>query len=314
MRARIATKITEAFWGKAARGQMKGDYPVHWLESPLVLHYCVNPRISGDPNVGWLDWIRHEFISREVASGFVLGCGGGALERRAARLGLCKTFLCVDISPQAVEVASALAAREGWNQFRYEVQDANTLILEPESFDLIISDMALHHVSALEHLLDQFRLALSPTGWLVLNEFTGPDRFQWSDFQLALATRAIRSLPLRLRRNRNLVKWKRMAKPWVWRAKRWSPEKLARVDPSESVRSSEIPRLVAERFQIARQIGYGGTILALVLNNIVGNFTESPEDIRVLEQLAAEEERRLADGSLPSDYFLIVAGKGGRGD
>jgi SAM-dependent methyltransferase len=244
-----------------------------------------------------------------VASGFVLGCGGGALERRVASLGICKNFLCVDISPPAIEVAGALAAREGWNLFRYEVQDANTLILEPASFDLIISDMSLHHVTALEHLLDQFRLALRPNGWLILNEFTGPDRFQWSDVQLALATRIIRSLPFRLRRNRNLVKWKRIARPWVCKAKRWSPEKLSRIDPSESVRSSEIPRLVAERFKIEREIGYGGTILALVLNNIVGNFTDSPEDIRILKALGAEEERRLADGSLPSDYFLIVAGK-----
>jgi SAM-dependent methyltransferase len=310
MQTRLTNKTTEAFWGKAARGEMKSDYPVHWLQSSLVLRQCVNPRISGDPNIDWVDWIRREFISREVASGFVLGCGGGALERRVAGLGICRNFLCVDISPQAVEVASALAAREGWNLFRYEVQDANTLILEPESFDLIISDMSLHHVTALEHLLDQFRLALRPNGWLVLNEFTGPDRFQWSDFQLALATRTIRSLPLRLRRNRNLVKWKRIAKPWVWKAKRWSPEKLAGIDPSESVRSSEIPRLVAERFQIVREIGYGGTILALVLNNIVGNFTDSQEDIRILEELGAGEDRRLADGSLPSDYFLIVAGKG----
>jgi SAM-dependent methyltransferase len=307
MKAPSPTKATEELWGNAARGKMKGKYPVHWLESPLVLRYCVNPRISGDPEVGWLEWVQHEFLPQEVSEGFVLGCGGGALERKAAGLGICRSFYCVDISPQAVEVAAALAAREDWHSFQYEARDANTLTLELESLDLILADMALHHVGNLEHLLDQFRLALRPNGWLVLNEFVGPNRFQWSNLQLSLATRTIRSLPLRLRRNRDIVPWKRFAKPWVWRAKRWTPEKVARVDPSESLRSSEIPKLVAERFVVERQIAYGGTLLALVLNNIVGNFTNSPEDIRILKELAAEEERRMLDGDLPSDYALIVA-------
>jgi SAM-dependent methyltransferase len=300
-------KITEEFWGKAARGKMRGDFPVHWLESPLVLRHCVNPRISGNPEVGWLEWVKREVILREASAGFVLGCGGGTLERKAAELGICRRFYCVDISPQAVEVARALAVRQGWSGFRYEACDANTLTLEPDSFDLILADMALHHVSELEHLLDQFRLALKPNGWLVLNEFVGPDRFQWSDLQLSLATHAIRSLPFRLRRNRDIRIWKRFAKPWVWRAKRWTPEKMARVDPSESVRSSEIPRLAAERFAVQSQIGYGGTLLALILNNIVGNFTDAPEDIRILKELAADEDRRMREGSLPSDYALIVA-------
>jgi SAM-dependent methyltransferase len=299
------------FWGRAARGLMKGDYPVHWLESPLVLRHCVNPRISGDPETGWLEWLHQGIISVQAHDGFVLGCGGGALERRAARLGICQNFYCVDVSSQAVEVAAALATREECGNFRHEVRDANSLSLEADSLDLVLSDMALHHVTRLEHLLDQFRRALRPGGWLVLNEFVGPDRFQWSDLQLALATRLIRALPLRLRRNRDLSRWKRYLKPWLWRAKRWSMERVAQVDPSESVRSSEIPRLAAERFDMRQQIGYGGTLLALVLNNIVGNFTDSPGDIRILKDLASEEDRLIRIGVLPSDYVLIAAQRTG---
>ena len=82
---------------------------------------------------------------------------------------------------------------------------------------------------------------------------------------------------------------------------------MARVDPSESIRSSEIPRLVAERFSVQNWMGYGGTLLALILNNIVGNFTDAPEDINILKKLAADEDRRMREGNLPSDYALIVA-------
>jgi len=176
-----SSDVTRKFWGAAAKGERKGNYPVHWLESPLVLRHCVNSRISGLPEVGWLEWIQQSWIPREVDRGLVLGCGGGALERRAAALGLCRSFYGVDISPEAVEVARTLACREGWSRFRYEALDANYLQLEPESFDLIVADMAVHHIDRLEHLFDQFNKALRAGGILILNEFVGPNRFQWTD-------------------------------------------------------------------------------------------------------------------------------------
>lgn len=301
--------ITRRFWGELALGKKKGDYPVHWLQSQKVLRHCVNPRISGDSEVDWIAWVHATFLPVGVERGFVLGCGGGTLEREMARRGACESFHAVDISPDAVLVAQTLSEREGWSQFTYEAADANYLSLEPDSFDLILADMALHHITKLEHVLDQFHTGLRPDGLLVLNEFVGPDRFQWSDEQLMAATRLIRSLPLRLRRNRDLVRWKRYLKPWVRTAKRWSPQKMARVDPSESVRSSEIPSLVAERFDVLARRQYGGAILGLVLNNIVGNFTKSSEDLAILERLATEEEVLTSQGRLSSDYELIVARK-----
>lgn len=307
MKAGSSQEITQKLWGEAARGERKTDVPVNWLGSSLVVREIINPRISGDPNLDWLEWVQREFI-REIASdGFVLGCGGGNLERRAAKLGICRSFYGVDLAPDAVGVARALAEREGWSEFRYEALDANKIRLEPKSLDLILSDMALHHITELEHVLDQFARALRSNGLLVLNEFVGPDRFQWTDRQLALATECIRELPLRLRRNRDVARWKRTLKPYVFRAKRWPPEKVARMDPSESVRSSEILRLVSERFRIARRADYGGTLLALILNNIAGNFTDSPANNETLRSLAEKEWRLIASDSLPSDYTLLVA-------
>ncbi len=307
MKSPAPDEITKKFWGDAATGRKRPKLPVHWLCSPLVLRICVNRRISGDPDLGWLEWVQREFFPEPVEKGFVLGCGGGQLERRAAALGICRDFYGVDISPEAIEVARALAVREGWTSFRYETSDANDVVLDRNSLDLVLCDMSLHHITKLEHLLDQFRQALRPAGLLVLNEFVGPDRFQWTDLQLQLATENIRSLPLRLRRNQDMAAWKRLLKRWVFRAKRWSPERVARMDPSESVRSSQIPELVSSRFDIVRRINYGGTLMALVLNNIVGNFSESPEDVALLKRLGDQEEALMQAGKISSDYVLIVA-------
>ena len=303
-----AEDTTRRYWGDAAKGKRVSDYPVHWLQSDLVLELCVNPRISGDPKTGWLEWVRQEFVPEPLGKGLVLGCGGGALERRAARLGICRSFHGVDISPEGIEVAEILARREGYN-FTYEIVDANHLRLEEECYDIILVDMSLHHITRLEFILEQFRCGLRPGGLLVLNEFTGPDCFQWTDRQLKLATCAIRSLPLRLRRNRDIARWKRYLKPWTFRAKRWSPEKLKSIDPSEAVRSSEIPGLVAEYFEILAMKPYGGTILALALNNIVGNFTGDPRDQNILKRLVGEESLQMDDLGLPSDHHVIVGKK-----
>ncbi len=44
--------------------------------------------------------------------------------------------------------------------------------------------------------------------------------------------------------------------------------------PSESVRSSEIPQVVEQIFDVVERKPYGGALLSLALNNIVGNFSE----------------------------------------
>ncbi len=171
-----AAESVRRFWGDAARGRRATGFPVHWLGSSLVLRHVVNPRIGGDPDADWLEWVRRSFVPAKVPSGFVLGCGGGTLERRAAAMGLCDEFHCVDLSPEAIEVARALAAREGWRQFRYEAVDANELQLPAGSVDLVLADMSLHHIERLEHVLGTFRSALRPGGLLVVNEFVGPAR------------------------------------------------------------------------------------------------------------------------------------------
>lgn len=297
--------ITSRYWGEAAQGKRVGDYPVNWLQSRLVLRYCVNPRISGDPEIGWLEWVKRKFVPDELGRGFVLGCGGGSLERRAAGLSISRSFHGVDISPEGIRVAEILAEREALD-FSYEVRDANYLELPVSAYDIILVDMSLHHIQRLEHVLEQFKNGLRPGGLLVLNEFTGPDRFQWTDRQLELATLMIRSLPFRLRRNRDLAKWKRYLKPWCGRAKRWPPGKLERIDPSEAVRSSAIPELVERYFKIEAVKPYGGTIISLALNNIVGNFKDEPRDIGILLKMVEEEEYYLSTGRLPSDYQVIV--------
>ena len=125
--------------------------------------------------------------------------------------------------------------------------------------------MSLHHIEALEHVLQQCRQALRPRGLLLVNEFVGPSRFQWTERQLDMANTALASIPSALRRD--------LAKGGLkTTVERPTVEHMIRTDPSESVRSAEIERLVKDHFAVVGEWNWGGTLNHLVFQNIAGNF------------------------------------------
>ena len=80
----------------------------------------------------------------------------------------------------------------------------------------------------------------------------------------------------------------------------------------EAIRSSEIVPILNNYFQIIERIDYGGTILHLLLQGIIGNFDASKEDdISILKLLAYFEDLLISEKILSSDFTIIVAKKYG---
>ena len=73
--------------------------------------------------------------------------------------------------------------------------------LPTNAFDFIYFFQSLHHIERLEHILGECARALRPNGLLMVNEFVGPSRFQWSDRQKAMADALISLLPINLRKD-----------------------------------------------------------------------------------------------------------------
>jgi len=82
---------------------------------------------------------------------------------------------------------------------------------------------------------------------------------------------------------------------------------MTAADPTEAIRSQDILPEMEKRFDIVEKIDFGGTLLHLVLDDIAGNFSDSPEDIAYLQMLFDEEQRLLKNGEISSDFTLIVA-------
>ncbi len=299
---------TAEHWGQKAHEQAATPAvraAVNWLESPLVQHGCVNPRISGRAEVNWLEWAVRNHLPRDLRAACTLGCGGGGLERHARWLGVGVPFDAFDISPGAVAVAARQAQEEGLRDLHYRAVDLDAHAFPEGAYDVVFGSMSLHHLHRLDDVLRGVRRALRPGGVLIWNEYIGPKRFQWTLRQLDLCNALLATLPERLRadpRHGGRVKTAH---------RRPTLAEMDAIDPSEAARSDEIVGWCEELFEPVVRVDYGGTLLHLALDGIVGNFAlERPDDVAHLRRLFDFEAACLRSGVLGSDFGVGVYRRG----
>jgi SAM-dependent methyltransferase len=295
--------VTAEHWGEEAREKAEGDewQGLYW-QSFVLTQRNINKAIAGDPDENWLHFTKRRFFERPVPLGLSLGCGYGVLEREAVKLGIAERFEAYDISPEAVEVARKEAESQGLDdRIAYTAEDLNTIELQPGRYGTVFAIQTLHHIEALEHLLDQIRASLSKDGLFVINEYVGPARFQFPDERLPLMNDLLMVLP---------ESYRRSLRNGHIRAEVHRPDEkdVYKVDPSESIRSDEIIELVEERFEIVYKADFGGTLLQFVLADIAGNFDPAePRDVALIDLICLYEQTLIEQGVLPSDFTYVVA-------
>jgi SAM-dependent methyltransferase len=295
--------IIARLWGHAARARAEGDgWKLRSWDSHPVTYAYINRRITGDPNEHWLDFVKRRFVPAGAPRGLSLACGSGSLERHALRIGLCRSMDGCDLSTEALAVAGQLAEQESFlDRVRYFQCDLNSALLDAGSYDICFSGSAIHHVANLEHALAQIRLALRPGGLFVLVEYVGPNRFQWSGHVQDLMNELLITLPESYRRR---IDQPRIVKRTIERP---SAEAVAADDPSEAIRSEEILAQLDRSFEVVYRADVGGTLLQFLLADIVGNFNaRDPADRAILERLVLFEETCITQGSIPSDFVMLV--------
>ncbi|HEY2934274.1 MAG TPA: class I SAM-dependent methyltransferase [Acidobacteriota bacterium] len=290
------------FWGKTAAD--RAENPIQgWLDSKIVLEAYVQPRQTGSPHTNWLAGVMERLHIPKDGRWLSLGCGSAGLEIFASKLGSFRSLLGLDVSEAALEQARKDAASQGIRNIEFEVADLNSLQLAPETFDVVLMAMSLHHIRELRHTLIQIERTLKPGGFFIINEYIGPRQFQFSDLQLNLVKELLAALPERWRKD--------FAGGGIKREYRKMPlEYWEAADPSEAIRSDLIVREIERRFRIIDRRDYGGAILHLLLEHIVHNFDEADEkDVAVIRLLGKFEEILGRHGVLRSDFTVMVMKK-----
>jgi O-antigen biosynthesis protein len=291
-------RVVSKGWGAwAARREDDVMSRIAWAEFPPCTAY-INRLVSGDESVGWLEFVAG-LLDEPGDLGLSICCGSGYVERQALELGMASAMEGTDISEDALEIARRSA--EGL-PITYRRLDLNRDELETARYDFVVSAAALHHVTNLEHCVHQLWRSLKPGGLLLMNEFVGPDRFQWTDRQLEEMNRLFEPLPAEKRHNllTGVTSERIERRPLAY---------MIEADPSEAVRSSEIVGIVSLFFEPFVVREFGGTVLHPMLEGTAGNFDmEDEEDRAVVRSLIEAEERLISSGELPAD-FLIMAGR-----
>ncbi len=202
------------------------NYGPNPQDHPLRVRYA-NEVITGDPEDDAIAWFARTYGPFD--HGCSLGCGTGRIEKRLLALGGCAQLEAYDISAGAV--ASFTANSPG--NVSAKVVDLNFIELPEDSFDLVIVWEALHHVINLEHVLFQIARALRPNGLLLIREFIGETRWQWTRTKLRTVNTVVREI-------RRLK-----AGAPVNTVGRWKDTLMS---PFESIRSGEVMRLLHVTF------------------------------------------------------------------
>jgi SAM-dependent methyltransferase len=266
----------------------------HW-ESPPSISAALNTLVSGDPRVSSLQYFLANY--GPFAHVAELGCGDGILVNFLIQIDPNLKIDAYDVSLASLERSRALiASRDGAAQRCRLIRiDLNAEALPTDLYDAVLTTGSMHHIENLDFCFGNIRRSLKAGGLLWLNDYVGPNRFQWSDTQMRLANELLAMVPARWRLRGGVT--------------RFDAGAMRDLDPSEAVAPQHIPAALEAHFEIVRSWPRGGTLLAPIFGSgcLDSAMAASEEGSGVLSAMFKAEHDMIEAGALPSDSWLYVA-------
>ncbi len=160
--------------------------------------------------------------------------------------------------------------------------DLNFVRLPASTYDFILCHGSLHHLINLEHVLHEVNQALKPDGILLIYEYVGENRWQFTPERLAKLCQWFPGVELR--------------SPPYWE-----------VTGFESVRSQDLLGLIQSQFgdSAVHSVSFGGVYFPMVTCNY-------PAAKRCMERVIVLDEQASREGDLPPCYHMGVYRRSGR--
>ena len=261
----------------------------------------LNTLVCGDPRADILDYIADTYLcAAEPLNGLSLGSGRGNVEIQLASRCRFDKLLGYELSGKLVRFANKLACGSGRAEVVFERGDVLRMRLSENQYDVVLGWHSLHHFRCVEDILRSVARSLKPSGLLLLFEYVGPNRFQWTEEQLAESNSMLQKIPLSYRKRWGLDEYKaHVHRPGLLR--------MLLADPSEAVESEVIRPALAKFFAPVRVVEVGGALLHPVFHDIGGNFpVDDPRANEIVEGCIRRESRLMQAGAIKSDFLLGV--------
>lgn len=283
---------------KSAFNESKLETSSFWIIPAVTKRW--NKLITGNENTLYEAYLTDTYFkNKEKISILALGTGVCSHETRLAEMNPNCEIECYDFSDELLKKAKAISDEKGLKNISYFAENILQHDFKDKKYDVVFFHASLHHFDRIYEFLDQVVIKnLEPKGLLIINEFVGAKRLQYSKIQLDYINKAITAIPKEFRK---------IFKTNIYKNKYYGSGVLRMIiaDPSECVDSDSILPAIHKKFHILEEKFYGNNILQSALKDISHHFVElNPEKQEVLEKVFALEDELLEKH--PSDYVFGV--------
>jgi ubiquinone/menaquinone biosynthesis C-methylase UbiE len=218
--------------------------------------------------------------------------------------GLVEHITVYELSSQRIAAGRKAALKQGLAaRIEFVEADAFKVDIADGQFDLVHWNNALHHMFDVDQAVAWSHRVLSTDGLFFMDDYVGPNRFQWSDETLALATRVRENLPPQY-----LQRAQPDAPPVPVQVGRPSIRRIVNEDPSEAPDSERILTAVKKHFPNALIIPTGGAVYNLALTHTLHHFDpKQPAEEALLRNLMLIDEMAVRNTRVESHYAVALA-------
>lgn len=228
-----------------------------------------NEDCTGNKDLGYEDYVMTRYLrDRKAMRMLSIGCGTGARERIWAKYDQFESIDGIDVAAEQIARAREEAGKMELDRLQYFVADFRKQSFEHAPYDLILFNSSLHHFDDIDSLLQEHVIPiLARNGLVIVFEYAGPNRLQWTNEQLVFANNVLKEIPskYRVKFQSHSIK-KKIYRPGLWRVKL--------IDPSEAVDSADLLPSLHRHFNIVEEHGVRYDIAHLVLKDIAHHFLD----------------------------------------
>ena len=255
----------------------------YWIIPEIREHW--NKMITGNAQEEYADYVVKKYFKNKTGLKMLsLGCGAGSHEIKFAKHENFSEIRGIDLAPKLIDEANNRAKQNGLTNLHYEVANIYELNFQDEHYDIVLFHSSLHHFHHLNTLLGVIvKKMLKQNGLLMIHEYVGPNRIQWTNEQLKEAGKTLSLFPAKYKRRYRLNNIK---------TKAYRPGSLRMIlsDPSEAVESSTILPTLQKHYTILEEQPLGGNLLMPLFKDIAHNFTDGSEETKKYLNMVFEKE------------------------
>jgi len=261
-----------------------------------------NYLVSGDKNLSYEQYFVVKYLKgKRNLSMLSLGSGTCSHELKFAKYPNFKKVTCVDFSEKLLIEANENAAKNGIKSIEFVASDVDKFHIESKGYDVILFHSSLHHFKNIPKLLKRVHSGLKDDGFLIINDYVGPNRLQLRKEQIKEINRLLKNIPKEYRKKIATNKYKQsVSGPGLLR--------MLITDPSEAVESITIIPSLKVMFETIEEKKLGGDLLMWVFKDISHNFLQDDTKTNEILSIAFQaEDEYLRDTR--SDFVFGVYNK-----